>query len=93
VEVAMTPNDFLKILLEASNKCTDPAPKGWYSKNELCKIWNVKKTTCKERIAAGIKVGFIERKDFYIPNVNGTLFPVPHYYFLDKKPNKKTCIK
>jgi hypothetical protein len=89
----MTPNDFLKILLAASNKCTDPAPKGWYSKNELCKMWNVKKTTCKERITSGIKLGLIERKDFYVPNVNGTLFPVPHYFFLEKKPNKKTCIK
>ena len=52
----MTPNDFLKILLEASNKCTDPAPKGWYSKNELCKVWNIKKTACKERITSGIKL-------------------------------------
>ncbi len=84
----MTPNDFLKILLNASNKCTDPAPKGWYSKNELCKIWNVKKTTCKERITAGIKVGLIERKDFYIPNANGTLFPAPHYFFKDSNKRK-----
>lgn len=83
----MTPNDFLKVILNASNRCTDP-PKGWYSKNELCKVWNIKKTACKERITSGIKLGLIERKDFYIPNVNGTLFPVPHYYFLDKKNNK-----
>ena len=89
----MTPNDFLKILLNASKKCADPAPNGWYSRDQLGKIWGVKKTICWHRISNGIKLGLIEKKVFYIPNVNGTLFPVPHYYFLDKKPNKKTCIK
>jgi hypothetical protein len=51
-------------------------------------MWNVKKTTCKERITSGIKLGLIERKDFYVPNVNGTLFPVPHYFFKDSNKRK-----
>jgi len=37
-----------------------------------------------------MKLGLIEKKDFYIPNVNGILFPVPHYFFKDeKKPKSK----
>ena len=89
----MTPNDFLKILLNASNKCADPAPDGWYSRDQLGKIWGIKKTICGNRISKGIELGLVEKKFYYIPNVNGTLCPVPHYCFLDKKPNKKTCIK
>jgi hypothetical protein len=93
VEIAMTPNDFLKILLNASNKCTDPPPNDWHSRDQLGKMWNVKKTICWTRISKGIELGLIEKKTFYIPDMNGTMKPVPHYYFLDKKPNKKTCIK
>jgi len=88
----MTPNDFLKIILNANNKLTDP-PKGWYSRRDLSELWNIKKTSCRDRIIAGIKAGLIEEKDYYIPNVNGTLICVPHYFFVDKKTNKKTCIK
>jgi len=84
----MTPNDFLKILLNANNKPTDPPPTGWYSRDQLGKIWGVKKTMCWHRISKGIELGLVEKKVFYIPNVNGTLFPVPHYYFVDKKKNK-----
>ena len=84
----MTPNDFLKILLNASNKCADPAPDGWYSRDQLGKMWGVKKTICWHRISKGIELGLVEKKVFYIPNVNGTLFPVPHYYFKDEKKSK-----
>ena len=83
----MTPNDFLKVILNANNKCTDP-PKGWYSRDALSKLWDIKKTACRDRIISGIKAGLIQVKDFYIPNVNGTLFPVPHYFFKDEKKSK-----
>lgn len=84
----MTPNDFLKILLNASNKPTDPPPNDWYSRNQLEKMWNVKKTICWTRLSKGIKLGFIEKKIFYIPDMNGTMKPVPHYYFKDEKKSK-----
>lgn len=84
----MTPNDFLKILLNASNKPTDPPPNDWYSRNQLEKMWNVKKTICWTRLLKGIKLGFIEKKTFYIPDMNGTMKPVPHYYFKDEKKSK-----
>lgn len=84
----MTPNDFLKILLNASNKPTDPQPNDWYSRDQLEKMWNVKKTICWTRLSKGIKLGFIEKKIFYIPDMNGTMKPVPHYYFKDEKKSK-----
>jgi hypothetical protein len=84
----MTPNDFLKILLNASNKPTDPPPNDWYSRDQLEKMWNVKKTICWTRLSKGIKLGFIEKKIFYIPDMNGTMKPVPHYYFKDEKKSK-----
>lgn len=83
----MTPNDFLKILLNASNKPTAP-PNDWYSRDQLGKMWNVKKTICWTRISKGIKLGLIEKKTFYIPDMNGTMKPVPHYYFKDEKKSK-----
>ena len=86
----MTPNDFLKILLNASKKCADPAPDGWYCRDQLGKIWGVKKTISLHRISKGIELGLVEKKIFYIPNVNGILFPVPHYFFkYEKKPKSK----
>jgi hypothetical protein len=88
VETSMTPNDFLKILLNASNKPTDPPPNDWYSRDQLEKMWNVKKTICWTRLSKGIKLGFIEKKIFYIPDMNGTMKPVPHYYFKDEKKSK-----
>ena len=84
----MTPNDFLKILLNASNKPTDPPPNDWHSRDQLCKIWNVKKTICWTRISKGIELGFIEKKTFYIPDMNGTMKPVPHYCFKDSNKRK-----
>lgn len=84
----MTPNDFLKILLNASNKPTDPPPNDWYSRDQLEKMWNVKKTICWIRLSKGIKLGLIEKKIFYIPDMNGTMKPVPHYYFKDEKKSK-----
>jgi hypothetical protein len=83
----MTPNDFLKILLNASNKPT-ALPNDWYSRDQLGKMWNVKKTICLTRISKGIKLGLIEKKTFYIPDMNGTMKPVPHYYFKDEKKSK-----
>ena len=84
----MTPNDFLKILLNASNKPTDPPPNDWYSRDQLEKMWNVKKTICWTRLSKGIELGLIEKKIFYIPDMNQILRPVPHYYFKDEKKSK-----
>jgi hypothetical protein len=88
VEIAMTPNDFLKILLNASNKPTDPPPNDWYSRDQLGKMWNIKKTICWTRLSKGIKLGLIERKTFYIEDMNGILKPIPHYYFKDANKRK-----
>jgi len=84
----MTPNDFLKILLNASNKPTDPPPNDWYSRDQLEKAWNVKKTVCWIRLSKGIKLGLIEKKIFYIPDMNGAMKPIPHYYFKNEKKSK-----
>ena len=88
MEIAVTPNDFLKILLNASNKCVDPVPTEWYSRDQLSKIWNIKKTVCWDRISKGIKLNLIEKKTFYIPDTNGALKPIPHYHFKNEKKSK-----
>jgi len=84
----MTPNDFLKVIQDSINKQYEPVPKGWYSKNDLCEIWNLKRTIVIAYLSRGIDDGFIERKNFYIPNTIGVLKPVPHYYFHDEKKRK-----
>lgn len=84
----MTPNDFLKIIQSSINKQYDPVPKGWYSKNDLCKIWNLKRTACKDKICNGLKLNLIETQEFYIPNTIGVFKPIPHYYFHDEKKRK-----
>lgn len=52
-------------------------------------MWNVKKTICWTRLSKGIKLGLIERKTFYIEDMNGILKPIPHYYFKDANKRKK----
>ena len=84
----MTPNDFLKVLLNANNKNAVKPPDNWYSREQLEKMWNIKKTMCWNRLSKGIKLGLIEKKTFYIPDVNGILRSVPHYYFKDEKKSK-----
>ena len=81
----MTPNDFLKVLMGASNRSMEPVPEGWYTRSDLCKIWNIKRTTCRDRIAAGLKLELIEKKSFNVADVNGLLKPTPHYFFKDEK--------
>jgi hypothetical protein len=86
--IKMTANDFLKILIDSKNKCFEKVPKGWYTRSELCELWNYKKTNCLKMITKGIKLELIEKKDFYILNEIGALMPIPHYYL--KVSNKKT---
>ena len=86
----MTPNDFLKIILKAENKCTDPIPKGWYSCAELGKIWNLKKTASRMKILKGIELGLIETKNFSIKDRNGKLHFTPHYFFKNEKKSSKS---
>jgi hypothetical protein len=54
----------------------------------LGKIWGVKKTICWHRISKGIELGLIEKKTFYVADINGMMKPIPHYYFKDEKKSK-----
>jgi hypothetical protein len=51
-------------------------------------MWGVKKTICWHRISKGIKLGLVEKRVFYIADVNGSLIPIPHYFFKDSNKRK-----
>ena len=86
----MTPNDFLKILVDAKKSKSDQIPVGWYSRKQLEGLWEVEKTTICDRLAKGVKLGVIEVKPFRIETESGVIKKIPHYFFKDEKKNRKS---
>jgi len=84
----MTPNDFLKIIQDSIYKQYELVPKGWYSSKDLCKLWNFTSSATNKRLNAGVKLGIIEKKYYFLPKKNKTMHKTPHYFFHDKKNNK-----
>ena len=80
----MTPNDFLKIIQDSIHKQYEPVPAGWYSSNDLCKIWNLNPTAVRRRIREGIKFGLIDVKYYFLPRKNKAMHKTPHYKFRKK---------
>ena len=85
----MTPNDFLKIIQDSIHKRYESVPKGWYSSQDLCKLWNCCLTATLKKVQAGIEIGIIEKKDYFLPRKNKAMHKTPHYYFHEKKNYKK----
>jgi len=84
METSMTPNDFLKIIQDSIHKQYEPVPKGWYSSNDLCKIWNLSLTATRKRIREGIKFGLIDVKNYFLTKKNKAMHKTPHYKFRKK---------
>lgn len=57
----MTPNDFLKIIHDSIHKQYETAPKGWYSTQELSKIWNIGMSQACKKLREGIKLRLVEK--------------------------------
>jgi len=86
----MTPNDFLKLILEQTSTSFTPAPKGWYLTSDLKKQWNCSITSVQKYINKGIKLGIVERKKFHIKIDGVGVRLLPHYFFKnEKKPKNK----
>jgi predicted transcriptional regulator len=88
METSMTPNDFLKIIIQQKEKSIEPVPDGWYSCEELSKQWNCSKTQVHRNLKQGIKLGIVERKNFLVKNIG--IRSIPHYYFKSFKKEKLT---
>jgi predicted transcriptional regulator len=87
MEVAnMTPNDFLKIIQQETMPL-DEIPDGWHSTEELCKTWNLSKSTVQEKIKAGKELGYITEKRFLIKK--NVARRVNYYKFHEKENNQK----
>ena len=84
METSMTPNDFLKIIQDSIHKQYEPVPKGWYSSQDLCKLWDLNPTATRRRIREGIKFGLIDVKDYFLPRKNKAMHKTPHYFFHKK---------
>jgi len=84
----MTPNDFLKIIQDSIHKRYEPVPKGWYSCKDLCKLWNLTSTATNKRLSAGVKLGIVEKKYYFLPRKNKAMHKTPHYFFHDEKKRK-----
>jgi predicted transcriptional regulator len=84
----MTPNDFLKIIIQQKEKSIEPVPDGWYSCEELSKQWNCSKTQVHRNLKQGIKLGIVEKKNFNIKSKNSCNRNIPHYYLKSLKKEK-----
>ena len=86
----MTPNDFLKLILEQTSTSFTPAPKGWYLTSDLAKLWKCSTTTVNNYTNKGIKLGIVEKKRFHVKIDGVGVRSLPHYFFKDeKKPKNK----
>lgn len=84
----MTPNDFLKIIQDSIHKQYEPVPKGWYSTKDLSKIWKKSISQTGKKLKEGIKLGIVEKKDYFIKTQSGSMHKSPYYFFHDKKNSK-----
>jgi hypothetical protein len=89
MEIAMTPNDFLKIIVESNVIDAEKVPDGWYSRKQLEELWGLEKTMTVLRISSGIELGIIESKNFRVPTKNRVVRKIPHYKFHEKENNQK----
>jgi predicted transcriptional regulator len=86
----MTPNDFLKLILEQTNSSFTPPSKGWYLTSDLAKQWKCSNATANNYINKGIKLGIVDKKKFHVKIEGIVVRSLPHYFFKDeKKPKSK----
>lgn len=81
----MTPNDFLKLILEQTNSSFTPPPKGWYLTADLAKQWKCSNATVNNYINKGIKLGIVDKKKFHVKIEGIGVRSLPHYFFKDEK--------
>ena len=82
----MSPNDFLKIIQQETMPL-DEIPEGWYSADDLCEMWSVKRSYVHERIQDGKRLGYVTEKKFFVKK-NGNR-KIPYYKFHEKENNQK----
>jgi len=86
----MTPNDFLKIILEQGTVKFEFAPQGWYLTKDLAEQWKCSKTAAIKYVNKGIKLGIVDKKKFHVKVKGVGIRKWPHYFFKDeKKPKNK----
>lgn len=81
----MTPNDFLKIIIEQSSVAFEPAPKGWYLISELKEQWGCSKSSAINYCNKGIKLGMVDKKKYHVKIEGVGIRKWPHYFFKSKK--------
>ncbi len=84
----MTPNDFLKIIVQQKEKSIQPIPSGWYSCGELAEQWNCCKSKVQQNLRQGIEIGIVEKKNFLVKLKELGIRSVPYYFFHDEKKRK-----
>ena len=85
METAMTPNDFLKLILEQSSVTFSPPPKGWYLTKDLAKQWKCSTATVQNYINRGIRLGIVDKNKFHVKIDGVGIRLLPHYFFKSKK--------
>ena len=67
----MSANEWLKVIDKHIKSRADVIPKGFYSRREIEKIWNVSKGEANLRLRDLIEQGIVETKYFKIKETRG----------------------
>jgi hypothetical protein len=55
-------------------------------------LWNLNSSATNKRLSAGVKLGIVEKKDYFLPRKNKAMHKTPHYFFHEKKDCKKVFL-
>ncbi len=67
-----------KLLAMIRESEAEKVPKGWYTRKEWQKRWNLREARTRELLARAIEEGLMERKEFVIKS-DVYVMRIPHY--------------
>ena len=74
----MSANKWAGVITKSIKMREDIVPKGFYSRKQIQKIWNVSKGEANTRLRDMMIQGLVESKKFKIKEERG-VFPIYHY--------------
>ena len=73
----MSANKWAALITKSIKMREDVIPKGFYSRKQMEKIWNVSKGEANQRLKELLQRGLIEKKSFLVKDARGVC-PVLH---------------
>ena len=74
-----TANDYANIIMALNTKNAEKPDKGYISRNEWEKIWNMSTAQTNKRLAQLVRNEIMTMKTYRIPTPTRGLYPTPHY--------------